>query len=103
MFTLGYCFQHVIMDFMVKTALSIASVHAMGVTILMEFAIPVASLVGKELIVVKVNIYIYTLVNIYHPLSLSFSLSLSLSLSLSAMFFRHSYPFKRTLFHKKRE
>ena len=47
------------MDFMVKTALTIASAHAMVVTTLMECAIPVASLVGKELFVVKVNINIY--------------------------------------------
>ena len=74
------------MDFMVKTALSIASVHAMGVTILMEFAIPVASLVGKELIVVKVNIYIYTLVYYIPPLSLSLYLSLSLTFYLCNVF-----------------
>ena len=54
------------MDFMVKTAFIIASVHAMAVITLMEGVITYASQVGKELIAVKVSMYI----DIYHFFSL---------------------------------
>ena len=57
-----YHLQSAITDFMVKTALKIASVHAMAVITLMEGAITDASPVGKELIAAKVSSHIH----IYH-------------------------------------
>ena len=80
------------MDFMANTAFIFATLHAMVVTTLMECAITDASLVGKELIAVKVNIHVYALI-CFH---------LSLSLSLSFYLFPSPYHFHCKQIKRKR-